>query len=354
MIKILHAADLHLDSAFVGHDEATAAYLRAQLRAIPEKIAELCKKENCELLLLPGDLFDGAYTKESALALKNALEEAAVPTFISPGNHDFYTENSPWRQEKWPKNVHIFREPTVESVSVEALDCRVYGAGFVGMDCEPLLNGFCRAEGERYHIGVFHADPTHVASPYNAVSAAQVRDSGLDYLALGHVHSFGSFRAGGTLCAWPGCPMGRGYDETGEKGILLVTLNDSAEARFLPLDTPRFYDWEAPIRTTAEDAIADRLPASANADFYRITLTEEAEKPNLEQLRRKFSAFAHLQLRDRTQPPTDLWGSAGEDSLEGLYFRLLRDSAETEDAELALLAARISRKILDGSEVTLP
>lgn len=353
MIKILHAADLHLDSAFVGHDEATAAHLRAQLRAIPGKIAELCKRENCDLLLLPGDLFDGAYTKESALALKNALEEAAVPTFIAPGNHDFYTADSPWRRESWPKNVHIFQNPTVESVCVEALDCRVYGAGFVGMDCGALLDGFCRAGEERYHIGVFHGDPLHAASPYDPISDAQVRDSGLDYLALGHVHSFGSFRAGHTLCAWPGCPMGRGYDETGEKGVLLVTLDESAEATFLPLNTPRFYDWEIPVQTTAEQALAAALPAAATDDFYRITLTGEAEKANLEELARRFSAFSHLQLRDRTQPPTDLWGSAGEDSLEGLFFTLLRRNAE-QDEETAVLAARIARKILDGREVTLP
>ena len=71
----------------------------------------------------------------------------------------------------------------------------------------------------------------------------------------------------------------------------------------------------------------------------------------------EFGAFPNLQLRDKTHRPVDLWGSAGEDSLEGVYFAMLRETAQGEDAQtalLALLAAEISRTILDGGEVVLP
>lgn len=357
MIKILHAADLHLNSAFAGYDETVAAHLRTQLRKMPEKIVALCKKENCDLLLLPGDLFDGGYTKESLLALKNALEEVAIPTFISPGNHDFCTPDSPWMGELWPKNVHIFKNPNVESIALPELDCRIYGAAFTSMDCISLLENFQTVGQERYHIGVFHGDPMQSSSPYNPISQAQVAASNLDYLALGHIHKTGSFRSGRTLCAWPGCPMGRGFDELGEKGVLLVTLEDQATATFVPLDAPRFYDWEVPVESTAEAAIAAALPAVGNENFYRITLKGECEKVDLSELYRRFSAFPNLELRDRTQPPVDIWGSAGGDSLEGVYFEMLRRTFRQEDEDakqVALLAAKISRQILDGNEVVLP
>lgn len=357
MIKILHAADLHLDSGFAGRSEAAADRLRKQLRSVPEKITRICKQEKCDLLLLSGDLFDGNYTTDSYLALKNALEEVEIPTFISPGNHDFLAPGSPWMGEIWPENVHIFKNPTVESVALTDLDCRIYGAGFVSMDSHGLLENFKIQGKERYHIGVFHGDPVQSGSPYNPISQGQVEASGLDYLALGHIHKFGSFQAGRTLCAWPGCPMGRGFDELEEKGVLLIRLEDGAQAQFVSLDTPRFYDWEIAVQTTAQADICARLPAIGNENFYRVTLTGECDKPDISELLRNFSDFPNLELRDRTQLPVDIWGRAGADSLEGLYFKMLRqayDENEGQAQETALLAAKMSRRILDGNEVVLP
>ena len=60
MIKILHSGDWHLDSPFQGRTEAQAGALRQELLQIPDKIAALCREENCDLVLLSGDLFDGA------------------------------------------------------------------------------------------------------------------------------------------------------------------------------------------------------------------------------------------------------------------------------------------------------
>lgn len=356
-MKILHSADLHLDSPFAGLTEIQARQLRRAQLALPGKLAALCRSERCDLMLLAGDLFDGPWTRESLDALRFALEEAAVPVFITPGNHDFCGTSSPYLTENWPDNVHIFTRPTVESVALEALDCRIYGAGYRSMDCEGLLAGFQAGGSEKYHIGLLHGDAVQTGSPYCPITAEQVRESGLDYLALGHIHKMGSFRAGSTLCAWPGCPMGRGFDELGTKGALIITLDGTAEAAFIPLDTPRFYELSAPAGSDAASAVASLLPAVGNDHFYRITLTGESEQLDLPGLYEVFSVFPNLELRDRTVPPVDLWSCAGEDSLEGVYFRLLKEALDTADedhARTVTLAARISRQILDGQEVVLP
>lgn len=357
MIKILHCADLHLDSSFSGRTPQQVAVLRRNLLEIPHKIAKIGVKEQCDLLLFAGDVFDGSYSAESLAAFKNALEEVAVPVLVAPGNHDFCDTNSPWITEIWPKNVHIFKKPVIESVSLPELDCRVYGAGFQSMDCPALLNGF-RAEGtERYHIGVFHGDPTQRSSFYNPITALQVQDSGLEYLALGHIHKSGSFIAGSTLCAWPGCPMGRGYDEVGQKGVLLVTIEDTATIQPVYLDTPVFYDLETPADSDAAGAVSALLPAVGNQDFYRISLTGPSAPIDLNALQAQFSQFPNLVLRDETVPEIDPWSSIGEDTLEGVYFRKLRSAIENQDEQsrrCILLAAKISRQLLDGQEVTLP
>ena len=356
-MKILHSADWHLDSPLVGRTEEQARYLREELLKIPEKVVALCKQENCDLLLLAGDLFDGQHTKESMTAVRTALENAGVPVFISPGNHDFCSPSSPYLTESWPENVHIFTQPVIESVTLPQLDCKIYGAGYTAMDCPALLKHFSAEGDQRWHIGLLHSDPLQANSPYAPVTTQQVKASGLDYLALGHIHKGDSFRAGEVLCAWPGAPMGRGYDESGVKGVLLVTLEDGAAAQFLPLDTPRFFDEKVDVGENAAEALERILPPVATKDFYRVTLTGYSAPIDLAALAAAFPHISNLELRDRTAPEMDLWGNLGDDTLEGVYFKLLHDGLDTDSEKLKqtlTLAARISRQILDGQEVVLP
>lgn len=352
-MKILHTADWHLDTPFSGFSGEKRDFLRRELLKIPEKIVKLALREGCDLILIAGDVFDGAYTADSLDAVRNALGNCKLPVFISPGNHDFCAPDSPWMAEHWPENVHIFTGG-LESKTVPALDCRIYGAGYSSMDCEPLLDNFRKEGEEKYQIGLIHGDPTSLSSPYSPVTAAQVRTSGLDYLALGHIHKGGSFTAGQTLCAWPGCPMGRGYDELGEKGCYIVDLN-TKELRFVAMDTPRFFDLEAETGESAAASLDALLPPVESADFYRVTLTGSGEG-SLEELTTRFAHIPNLELRDQRTEKMDIWAVAGEDTLEGVYFQMLHQMLETSDEREAAqiqLAAEISRKLLDGREVTL-
>lgn len=330
---------------------------RQALDAIPGRIAALVRQHGCDLVLLSGDLFDGHPSRETLRAFQDALRAMEVPVCIAPGNHDFVTAASVWLTEVFPENVHIFTKPMLESIVLRSLDCRIYGAGYDSMDCPPLLRDF-RAEGnERYVLGVFHADPQVVNSPYCPITAEQVRESGLDYLALGHIHKAGHFQAGATLCAWPGCPMGRGFDECGQKGVLLVTLSDGAEAQFLPLDGPQFHDMTVVVDRDPAAALGAVLPPAATQDHYRVTLTGECAPVDTDALKQAFSQYPHLELTDKTTPPVDLWAAAGTDTLEGIYFQMLRELLDEQDpqqAEQVRLAAKLSRQILDGQEVVLP
>ena len=349
MIKILHSADWHMDSPIQGRTPEQTALLQQNLLRLPQLITSAAVSQGCDLMVLSGDLFDGPSSPESISALRSALEEFGRPVFISPGNHDPLTAGSIWRTQVWPKNVHIF---SAALECVELPGCRVYGAAFTGAENDGLLSDFRAEFADKPAIGVFHGDPTQANSPYSPITTEQVSNSGLDYLALGHIHKGDSFRAGKTLCAWPGCPMGRGFDELEEKGVLIVTVDESStQARFLPLDTPRFYDWQC--TGDPATALSRLLPAVGSYDFYRITLTGECTPPDLQALQQQFARFPNLTLRDRTVPPLDIWGKVDEDSLDGVYFSLLRKQLD-QGTEAAELAARISRQILEGLEVELP
>ncbi|MGM9549486.1 MAG: exonuclease SbcCD subunit D [Faecousia sp.] len=352
-LKILHSADWHLDSPFGGFGEEQRTLLKQEQRSIPGKVAQLCRREKCDLMLLAGDIFDGKADRETVDALKKALADCGARVFIAPGNHDFCAPGSVWLEQSWPENVHVFTGG-LEAVTIPELNCRVYGAGYQSMDSAALLESF-RAEGsEQYCIAVLHGDPTRKDSPYCPITAQQARDSGLQYLALGHIHKAGAFHAGATLCAWPGCPMGRGWDETGEKGVCIVTLGENASLRAVALDTIRFHELKVDIGSDAGAALEAVLPPAGSRDFFRVTLTGSGEA-DIPGLKEHFSAIANLELRDETLPPLDIWGDTDADTLEGVYFRLLREAmdADPDSREEIQLAAEISRKLLEGREVTL-
>lgn len=347
-LKILHSADWHLDSPFARFPGAQRENLKEELLKIPQKVAQVCRREGCDIVLLSGDLFDGPYTKNSLDKVRCALEACGVPVFISPGNHDFVSPDSPWVEAIWPENVHIFTGG-LESVSLPALDCRIWGAGYQSMDCPGLLEGFRASGPERYQLAVLHGDPVQPGSPCCPITLGQIRDSGLHYLALGHIHKTGSCQGGKTLCVWPGPAMGRGYDETGERGVYVISLEEKAKPHFAPLDTPRFYDLELDVdRQTPEEI----LPAGGNNHFYRITLTGSGEG----RLTGWEEGFPNLELVDHREPALDPWALAGEDTLVGTYFQLLREKLEDAGPEASAFiqqAAEISARLLNGREVAL-
>lgn len=352
-LKILHSADWHLDAPFGGFTQEQREALRREQLLLPDKIVSLAQREKCGLILLAGDLFDGQPSPQTVEQVRRALGGCGIRVLIAPGNHDFYGPDSVWQQERWPDNVYIFKSG-LKAISLPDLDCRIYGAAFRSMDCPSLLEGF-HAEGEEtYKIAVLHGDPTQRNSPYNPVTTAQVRGSGLSYLALGHIHAAGAFRSGETICAWPGCPMGRGWDETGEKGVCVVTLDQKPSIQAVSLDTVRFLSARVDIGDDAAAAIEAALPGAGSRDFYRIDLTG-CGKVDTKALKEKFPGFPNLELRDQTEPPFEIWPENNSDTLEGVYFGMLRRrmEQEPENAQRIQRAAEISRRLLLGREVTL-
>ena len=320
MIKILHAADLHLDSLFRGLPPDLAVEARREQLALPELLARTARDRGAQLMLLSGDLFDRPQaTLDSREALAAALGSLDIPVFIAPGNHDYVTYDSPYFLGKFPENVHIFTKQTLSSLVLPELDCRVYGAGYQDMDCPDLLTDFRRQGPERYHIMVLHGEVTGDGGRY--------------------------------------CPISRG--EIAASGIYLVDLDEEgARAEFLPLGARAYYD--VSLEAGEDPAAAlDTLPGDPGRDIYRVTFTGESQTLDLGALEKELSSrFRALTLRDATRPKADLWQAAGDDSLEGRYFALLRQQAEQAQDETQrrrlILAARLSRRLLDGGEVELP
>ncbi len=352
MVKILHAADFHLDSAFGALTASQARERRGEMRLLLERIAQKANEEKADIVLLAGDLFDGAALyRETAEALAECLAEIRGRVFISPGNHDPYGPGSAYAMVDWPENVTVFKYGMVESVELPELNCVVYGAAFKSASqTESLLRGFAAPGDGRIHMMVLHGDVTNAESDYNPITKEEIARSGLHYLALGHTHQYsGVQKAGETFYAYPGCPEGRGFDEVGEKGVLCGTVDvTGAELKFVPMAHRRYEILTVDITgRDAFEAVEEALGSEAEKNIYRVILTGETDEGGVqtEKLQEAFAGRCyHFELRDRTRVSEDIWARAEEDSLCGLFLKELRvkyDSAQTEEEREAVeLAAR--------------
>ena len=360
MIKFLHAADLHLDSSFHGLAPAEAVCRRQEQRNLLRQIAALSNHHQCDLVLLSGDLFDSnAVYPETVEAVSEALELFSGQVFIAPGNHDYFAQNTPYSQLKLPKNVHIFTDSAIDAVHLPHLSCTVYGAAFTTGAMPAMLENFHVSDESGTHIMVLHGDAENPRSDYNPITKLQITQSGLDYLALGHIHTCsGPLQYGKTTCAWPGCPMGRGFDETGEKGVILGEIDENhCEITFCPLPVRRYEILRVSAGDDALAAAENALPQDTAPHIYRIIFTGESAPLDLQKLHTALSPrFFSLQLRDETVPKQDIWQDAGADTLKGQFLALLQEkisSSTDEDAAILQQAARLGLAAMEGREEVL-
>ena len=360
-LKILHAADLPLPSPFEALGAGKAAIRRKEQRELLSRLADLAAGEQVDLVLLAGDLLDSSNTYyETGEELIRALRNIPAPVFIAPGNHDWYSPRSPYARLRLPDNVHVFNDGTIRSVILPELNVRVYGAAFTAPESPALLEGFrCEKTEGMTDLLVLHGEVGGRDARYNPISEEQLSKSGVDYAALGHIHkASGLLHTGNTWYSWPGCPEGRGFDETGEKTVSIVTLTgDDCELRTVSIAKRRYEIVKLDV-TGADPLLAvhTQLPDDTVSDVYRIILTGETDAPpDLKKLYDNLSdMFFELQLRDETKLRRGVWDSAGEDTLRGLFLQRLRrkyDAArDDEERKRIEQAARWGLAALDNAE----
>lgn len=341
MIRILHAADLHLDSPFQALGRDGAIHRRAEQRELLEKISAAARERRADIAVFSGDLFDSENIfSETGRRVSEALSDMGIPVFVAPGNHDWYGPRSAWAGLTFGENVHIFTRTGMTCVELENLGVRVWGSAFTEKYRNPPLAGFEAAkDGDIIDIMALHGEVGMPDSVYGAIREEELARSGMDYVALGHVHGFsGLRRAGQTFYAWPGCPEGRGFDETGEKGVILAEVEPGqCRIELIPTAGRRYEILPVDI-SDAGDALAAiqaALPADTSRDIYRLRLTGETDAaPETAAIHSALEGrFFALEVRDETRLRRDVWEDCGGDSLKGLFLTRLRQMLNTAESD---------------------
>ncbi len=231
----VHAADIHLDSPFASikldSPEAAEAFAGAA-RASLGAIAQVCIDEGARFLVLSGDVFDAEQRSLKAQhelwTVLSMLAERNVESFVAWGNHDSLAG---WRSAfSWPDQVHFFGpDVSTHPIVVSGREvAKVSGISYPQPAVsENLALMFRKRPGDPFTIGVLHCnvggDLTH--ANYAPCTLSDLRASGIDYWALGHVHQPTIISEEGPVVVYPGCVQGRNPRETGQRGCFVVRVN---------------------------------------------------------------------------------------------------------------------------------
>ncbi len=338
-MKLIHTADLHLGSKIEAKFPASKSKLRrTELRNSFSRMIDRAKELGAEIVLIAGDAFDTApATPADADFFFSAIKANPDLSFLYlHGNHD---AGVPFPADV-PNLVAFGDAWTV----YEKDGVAVSGIEMTEENCASLYESYSPVPG-KVNIVTLHGGLG--SSPaVGTVVLSRLADKGIDYLALGDYHGLktGKLDAKG-IWAYPGCPEGRGFDEPGEKGFLLLTVeNGSVKTEFVPhaCRTLRVIDCdltgvgrEYDAIETAKTAIAD-LPASdpirlnlvGAVGFDRTDLAQNVEARLNEDGRRFF-----VSVKDRTVAALDLDAIRAETSLRGEFLRLLDGNETLSDEE---------------------
>jgi DNA repair protein SbcD/Mre11 len=359
MPRLLHMADVHLGARHHDLGPAAATQRERQLAAF-RRALELAVSENVDLVLICGDLFDSnaqpRRSVELAAAELRRLVERNIPTVIIPGTHDCYDSSSIYRAFDLPalagvkpdSSALVILTDTNPKVTYADLDLTVHGfvARTKQMAASPLAGFNARSAEDRtsrWQVGMIHgslAVPGKVEQDDVLFTADEVAASGLDYLALGHWHSFREGRAAETVWAYPGAPEPVALDQDGAGRVLIVELGATGvkvEPRLVGRSRVARLELDAAAISSQPELVA-QLRAQADpdvvADVRLVGIRSEELDLHLDEVEHELAeAFLRLRLRDESVASLPTGPLPPADTIAGAFSRDLQ--ARIEQAEQA-------------------
>ncbi len=349
MLKIIHCADLHLDSKMESNLDKDQAYTRRQeLIETFERMVDYAVREGVRAILIAGDLFDkshvrGAVKKRVAAQI---IWHPEIDFYYLKGNHDkvdFMEED----QEK-PANFHTFTDAGFTSYQLQDVVIS-------GMELSPV-NSATIAErlvldSAQTNIVMLHGQQ----SDYDGKDGAEIiniqalKGKYIDYLALGHVHKYtgGKLDDRGIFC-YSGCLEGRGFDETGDKGFVLLEIEDGhIDAEFIPFATRRLHEFEIKVTPDMDNqailnAAGESLLDVDPQDMVKFVLAGERElddAPDVDRIVRYFGdKYFFVKCYDHTRTLVDYDSFAYDKSLKGEFVRLVQaDESLSEEKKATIV-----------------
>lgn len=259
--KILHAADIHLDSPLrnlTQYEDAPADQIRDASRRALENMVTFAIDQEVDLVVIAGDLYDGDWPDQNTglffVSQARKLIDAGIPLSVIRGNHDAF--NKMTVNLRLPKNPDgsevMLSEKSVETREFDFgdLSVAVHGRSYRKQhERGDLVKDYPVARSGVFNLGLLHTSLTGFEghASYAPCTPIQLADFGYDYWALGHIHQRGEHQIDGAApVVFSGNVQGRKINEPGAKGCILIEIDSRGETTrtFHPLDVVRFEKFE--------------------------------------------------------------------------------------------------------------
>lgn len=354
-MKILHTADLHLGAPMRAHLPQDEGKLRqGELLSAFLRLIDYAKSEGCAAVLIAGDLFDseGAAALLCPAVFSEIEKTDDIDFYYAPGNHEkgaAFTKNI-------PQNLHIFTDEFSYFRKEDAVICgkkAPKGTDFANLNLQS----------KDFNILVLHGEWTDGASDGAEIPLRLLKNKGIDYCALGHYHTHEERMIDGRgIAVYAGCPEGRGFDETGPKGAVLLELGQGQRKhRFIPLARRTLHCIAADVSEGTDPLSITRICEKAaegarREDLVRLVLTGERKciSPiDTQALSRHFcDRFYYIEVQDRSTLCPDVSALRAEDTVLGEFIRLAEaDERLTEEQRGRVLALGLSALGVSGGGI---
>lgn len=357
-MKLIHCSDIHLDSPMESNLTASQAKERnSEICRSFARMVDYAKSNQVTAILLCGDLFDT--DRVSATTEQFILDTVAgAPTvqfLYLKGNHD---EASPaFAGRKLPANLVTFGETwgyhSFGNVTVAGIE-------LTDNNCHSLYDSLHLDPNHRNIVMLHGQTAGHMGE--ELVSLPDFRGKHIDYLALGHIHSYSADKldARGTWC-YCGCLEGRGYDECGEKGFVLVETHDHGIShKFIPFASRTLHDISVDITglTTAPDflsALRNKAEGIPESDLVKFTLTgtytpdTHKDLPFLQTMLN--TRFYSMKIKDSSRLQLDAASYENDISLKGEFIRMVLAADLPQEDKDRMICAGL--EALRGEEISL-
>ncbi len=266
-MKFIHAADIHLDSPLSGlaaYKDAPADLLRTVTRDAFTRLVDEAIEEAVDFIVIAGDLYDGSWkdynTGHFFCREMGRLNKVGIPVYLLFGNHDADSEMT--KRLTLPPNVHQFESRKANTFLIDELKVALHGRSYKdAATFENLAVTYPDPVAGWLNIGVLHtalgsSNSIHVN--YAPCSIAELNAKGYQYWALGHVHEHAILQESPWV-VFPGNLQGRHIRETGERGAIIVTADESGiqSVERLLVDVLRWHvvDVDASEANTLEEVV---------------------------------------------------------------------------------------------------
>ena len=359
MIKVIHCADLHLDSPMETHmNETQASKRNTELIQSFVRLTEYAVEQDVRAVMIAGDMFDGERVKKRTVdeVLDAIRRTASVDYLYLAGNHDEMA--NAFADHDIPDNLKMFGQ---EWRTYEYNGVAISGIEICERNAESLYQEVPHKEGMANIITMHGMAGT--GSGEGKINLNQLKNKGIDYLALGHIHTYSEQALGYKgVCCYSGCLEGRGFDECGTKGFVLLTINEGhIWHEFVPFSCRQLHRISVDISGLRKNSeIAEKMKQSvqeiSSEDMVEFVLTGEVDPTDniavsYLQDRMNGLGFFFSKVKDETHMAIDPEDYKNDISLKGEFIRLVLASDASEEEKATMI--RTGLQALTGEEITL-